>query len=299
MKLLQINHLRRKIHWKIFAKPIGGRDLMTNLRDSTFLKTGDIVMVHSSLSSIGNVTGGPETVCRAFQQVLTETGTLLMPSYHQPEPILKMIHRGHLVDLRSAGSTMGRLTEAFRTMQGVSRSSHPFSSVCAWGRYADEMTRHHDSSPYICGPSSPFIQLVEKSGKYMGIGIDIRVIALYHALEENWSDFPIRVHYPKPFLVPYIDAYGNQVKRELIILDPEIAKTRIDQERAGAWIRKWLTNHMRARGVLHEFRFGQSNTWIVDAKLFYEEMKLLARRRITIYTTKQEFDAMGLEKGTP
>jgi len=231
-------------------------------------------------------------VCRVFQKVLTESGTLLMPSYHQPEPILKMIKGDRLVDLRTAGSTMGRLTETFRTMPGVKRSSHPFSSVSAWGRYSNPMTSGHDRSPYICGPGSPFLQIIEMSGKYMGIGIDIRVIALYHVLEENWSEFRIRVHCPKPFNARYIDPSGNRVERELIILDPAVAKTRIDQEVAGAWIRKWLTNYMRSKGILHEFKLGQANSWIVDGKSFYDEMKSLAARGITIYTTEVEFDAI-------
>jgi aminoglycoside 3-N-acetyltransferase len=249
-------------------------------------------MVHSSLSSIGNVTGGPEIVCRAFQKVLTEAGTLLMPSYYQPEPILKMIKKGVLVDLRTAKSYMGKLTETFRTLPGVKRSSHPFSSVCAWGQYSTEMTSGHSRTPYICGPGSPFFELIKNSGKYMGIGIDIRVIALYHVLEENWDKFPIKVHYPEPLKVRYIDVRGELIERELIVLDPNVSRTRIDQEVAGAWIRRWITHYMRSQGVLHEFKLGQSISWIVDAKEFYEQLKFLALKGITIYTTKKEFDAM-------
>lgn len=291
-KISGIRRLKARVRWKISAKPVCEEDLTRDLLASNLLKSGDVLMVHSSLSTIGNVIGGPEIVCRVFQKVLTESGTLLMPSYHQPEPILKMIEKDTLVDLRTAESTMGKLTETFRTIPGVRRSSHPFSSVSAWGRNASEMTTGHDRSPYICGHGSPFIQLIERSGKYMGIGIDIRVIALYHVLEENWSDFPVRVHYPKTFDVRYIDPYGNRVERKLIILDPAVAKTRIDQEMAGAWIRKWLTNHMLRKGILHQFKLGQSNSWIVDAKSFYDEIKLLAVKGITIYTTKAGFDSI-------
>lgn len=290
-KIIGIHRLKSKIRWRISAKPVSEEDLTRDLLDCGFVKPGDIVMVHSSLSSIGQVIGGPETVCRVFMNVLTETGTLLMPSYYQSEAILKMIKKGILVDLRTAKSTMGKLTETFRTIPGVKRSSHPFSSVCAWGRYSKELTSGHENSPYICGPGSPFAQLIERSGKYMGIGIDIRVIALYHVLEENWSDFPIGVHYPKPFIIQYIDPCGKLIERELIILDPDVAKNRIDQEAGGAWIRRWLTHYMRSQGILHEFKLGQSTTWIVDAKSFYDEIKFLALKGITIYTTKKEFDA--------
>jgi aminoglycoside 3-N-acetyltransferase len=290
---LKINRIRRKFSWKIFAKPVSEDDLVNDLQSNSVLKSGDIVMVHSSLSKIGNVIGGPETVCRAFQRVLTENGTLLMPSYYQPEPILRMIKKGIRVDLRTAKSYMGKLTETFRTLPGVKRSSHPFSSVCAWGRYSAEMTSDHSRTPYICGPGSPFFELIERSGKYMGIGIDIRVIALYHVLEENWNGFPLKVHIPEWFKVRYIDARGESIERELIVLDPNVSKTRIDQEAEGAWIRHWLTNYMRRQGVLHEFKLGYATSWIVNAKVFYDQLKFLSQRGITIYTTKMEFEARG------
>jgi aminoglycoside 3-N-acetyltransferase len=295
--LLKINRLKARIRWKISAKSFSEDNLTKDLLSCNVLKPGDIVMVHSSLSSIGNVIGGPETVCRVFHKVLTENGTLLMPSYYQPEPILKMIKKGVLVDLRTAKSTMGKLTETFRTLPGVKRSSHPFSSVCAWGRYSSEMTNGHSNSPYICGPGSPFFELIERSGKYIGIGIDIRVIALYHVLEDNWNEFPIRVYYPERFKVRYIDACGELIERELILLDPVVSRTRIDQEARGAWIRRWLTNYMRSQGILHEFKFGQSTSWIVDAKSFYDQLKVLALKGITIYTTKKEFEAMERRRG--
>jgi aminoglycoside 3-N-acetyltransferase len=295
-KFFKINRIRRKFSWIIFAKPVSEDDLVRDLQSNNLLKSGDIVMVHSSLSKIGNVIGGPEAVCRAFQRVLTENGTLLMPSYYQPEPILRMIKKGVRVDLRTAKSYMGKLTETFRTLPGVKRSSHPFSSVCAWGRYSTEMTSGHSHSPYICGPGSPFFELIERSGKYLGVGIDIRVIALYHVLEENWNEFPIEVHCHEPFKVRYIDAGGESIERELTVLDPNVSKTRIDQESEGAGIRHWLTNYMRRQGVLHEFKLGYATSWIVDTKVFYDQLKFLAQRGITIYTTKKEFEARGGEE---
>jgi len=281
------------MRWKIVSRRISEESLRHDLVASRVLEPGDLVMVHSSLSRVGNVTGGPETVCRVLQSVLTDQGTLLMPSYHQPEPILSMIHRGVVVDLRTAQSHMGSITETFRNLPGVKRSSHPFSSVCAWGRYAHEVTANHSSSPYICGPRSPFHELLNRSGRYMGIGVDIRVIALYHVLEENWSEFPVKVHVPRRFPIQYVDASGRVIERDLVILDPEVARTRIDQQVKGAWIRQWLTHYMREQGVLQEFKFGQARSWVVDARLFYERLRELALQGITIYTTKREVKAYG------
>ncbi len=50
------------------------------------LGPGDGVIVHSSLSSLGHVEGGADTVIDALQTVLTPTGTLLMPSFNHGAP---------------------------------------------------------------------------------------------------------------------------------------------------------------------------------------------------------------------
>jgi len=41
------------------------------------IAAGDTLMVHSSLSSIGYVEGGPNTVIDALLEVLTSSGTLM------------------------------------------------------------------------------------------------------------------------------------------------------------------------------------------------------------------------------
>jgi aminoglycoside 3-N-acetyltransferase len=45
------------------------------------LKEGMTVIVHSSLSSLGFVCGGPVAVVQALMKVVTEEGTLVMPAF--------------------------------------------------------------------------------------------------------------------------------------------------------------------------------------------------------------------------
>ncbi len=45
------------------------------------LTVGMTVMVHSSLSSLGWVCGGPVTVVQALMDVVTTAGTLVMPTH--------------------------------------------------------------------------------------------------------------------------------------------------------------------------------------------------------------------------
>jgi aminoglycoside 3-N-acetyltransferase len=250
-----LKRLKTRIVWRIAKKEISGEVLAKQLRLSAMLKAGDILMVHASLSAIGKVIGGAETVIHSLQNVLTEDGTLLMPSYHQPEPVINMIKSGALVDLRNAKSTVGNLTEVFRLAQGVKRSSHPYSSVCAWGKYSQIITQGHANSEVICGPGSPLDVLYELSGKIMGIGISIAWISIYHLLEDKWEKFPIEVHFSETYSVNYI-----------------------------------ITKHMIEKNILREFSLGQARSWIFDVKLFYEELKNLTQQGITIYTTKEQYN---------
>ena len=55
-------------------------DLVSGL-GSLGLTSGDVVFVHSSLSSFGHVEGGAETVVQAFLEVLGPEGTLAGPSF--------------------------------------------------------------------------------------------------------------------------------------------------------------------------------------------------------------------------
>jgi len=68
----------------------------------------DIVLVHSSLKSLGYVNGGPETVIQGLLRAVGDDGTLLMPalSYGQ-EP--HDVHGTH-----ETPSNVGAIPEYFR-----------------------------------------------------------------------------------------------------------------------------------------------------------------------------------------
>lgn len=123
------------------------------------LAAGDAVIVHSSLSAIGWVAGGPVAVLLALQDVLSADGTLIVPTHtsdrtdpagweHPPVPAgwLEIIRDETpafdfaLTPTRS----MGVIAETFRSWPGVRRSSHPHVSFAAWGRHADDVTRDHE-----------------------------------------------------------------------------------------------------------------------------------------------------------
>ncbi|WP_203568269.1 aminoglycoside N(3)-acetyltransferase [Aestuariimicrobium ganziense] len=133
------------------------------------LSAGDVVVLHSSVSSIGWVAGGVVAVLQAFQDVLTEAGTLVVPTHtsdrtdpqHWQAPPVPAewvpVIRDEVPAFDPALTptrAMGILPETFRTWPGVRRSSHPHNSFAAWGRQADEITRDH-ALAWSMGPESP------------------------------------------------------------------------------------------------------------------------------------------------
>src|ERR1700690_2371918 len=133
------------------------------------LRSGSAVMVHSSLGQIGWTVGGPVTVIRALLEVLGTAGTLAMPAespyvsdpstWNDPRvpPAWYEAIRENLpvFDPLTTPTTMGAIPEAFRTFPGTQRSRHPLVSVCANGRHAEEITKHH-ALEFCEGQGSPF-----------------------------------------------------------------------------------------------------------------------------------------------
>ncbi len=147
------------------------------------LRRGGIALVHSSLSSMGHVPGGPETVILGMLDALGESGTLLLPalSYEytrwsgDPLPTFDVLH---------TPSNVGAIPEYFRTRPGTRRSVHPTHSVCGIGLRAEEILGGHDLDDTPCGPHSPFRKLRDLGGQVVMLGCGLRPNTSMHGVEE-------------------------------------------------------------------------------------------------------------------
>jgi len=143
------------------------------------LEPGAVVIVHSSLSSLGWVCGGSVAVVLALIDVLTESGTLVMPTHSAeysdprkwenppvPESWLEAIRETMpAFDSRTVPTLgMGHIPETFRGWPKALRSSHPAFSFAAWGRHASFVTEDH-SLDYSLGEGSPLARIYELDGQ--------------------------------------------------------------------------------------------------------------------------------------
>lgn len=150
------------------------------------LGNGNNVVVHSSLSRIGWVVGGPVTIINALMDVVTESGTLVMPTHTSgnsepthwvapPVPeswwsIIRAEMPAYQPSVTPADS-VGIMPEIFRKFPDVHRSNHPQASVAAWGRHAQEVVKTHRLEMTF-GFDSPWDRLYDLDAKVLLFGVD-------------------------------------------------------------------------------------------------------------------------------
>ncbi|MCL2774602.1 MAG: AAC(3) family N-acetyltransferase [Oscillospiraceae bacterium] len=176
-------------------KPSTITTIIANLRKLGIVN-GDILLVHSSLSSMGFVIGGYEAVVWALLQAVGEDGTLIMPSqtmqnsdptdYSKPAPIEQheLWRRAMLPynPLTTPTCGMGIIAETFRTFPNTLRSNHPQTSFCANGKYAQRITEEHVLTPQF-GMNTPLGKMYNLKTKVLLLGVDYNVCTCLHMSE--------------------------------------------------------------------------------------------------------------------
>jgi aminoglycoside 3-N-acetyltransferase len=148
-------------------------DIVASIR-SLGVRPGDLMLVHSSLSSFGRVDGGAEAVGQALIDTVAPGGTVMVPTFNY----------GSLpYDPATTQSLTGAISDAFWRLTGAVRSHHPTHAFAAIGPLAEEMMADHQNMDPL-GHTSPLGRLWRADGWVLLIGCDHRSSSLIHTAEE-------------------------------------------------------------------------------------------------------------------
>lgn len=136
---------------------------------------GDVVMFHSSLKSMGHVSGGPNAVIDGFLEAVGPEGTVAVPTlwWNGTQDLADWDHD-------NSPSYPGLITETFRQRPDSIRSNNPTHSVSAIGKRAAELTADHGEwgqRPCLFGDAafaeaSPWQRFYDWNAHYCFLGVD-------------------------------------------------------------------------------------------------------------------------------
>jgi aminoglycoside 3-N-acetyltransferase len=217
-------------------------DLVAGLR-ALGIERGDLLQVHSSLSRLGYVEGGAETVVDALLEVVGPVGTVMVPTFNHG--------RAEIYDARETPSVSGAVTEALRRRPEAFRSLHPTHPYGAIGPEAEALVAGHLEVDTF-DRRSPLGKLADQGGYVLLLGVGMRAntaahigewMARVHCIGFNWE--PRRVRLEDGRIIP---AWGV-VWRDgpcLIEWDP-------------------LEERMRSRGMIRDGRIGDGEAHLMRA----------------------------------
>lgn len=230
------------------------------------IEPGDVMFFHSSLSSMGTVVGGPDTVIDGFLDAVGPEGTVAVPTLCNWAP-----DEQHLVferwDPDTSPSFVGAITEAFRARPEAIRSDHATHSVAAIGARAEELTAGHGSggprpgqfSETAFAHQSPWQRLVDWNAAYCFIGVTFRVCTMVHYVEAVLAERMIQRAHPdirprlldelagwmKPGPFPSIRIEDREVIEEMlaargIVRYGQIGSATFTRARARPMVAEWI-----------------------------------------------------------
>ena len=168
---------------------------------------GDVLMVHSSLSSLGEVLGGQEAVVRALLKAVGNEGTIVMPAFtwenddpinYENPPIPAEWHemfRENMLPFNKDTTPVfvkgiGIIPEYFRTYPGTLRSDHPYVSFTANGKLAGQIVARHALTPSQ-GMETPLGALYNLGAKILLLGVDYDNCTAFHLSEALTERLPV------------------------------------------------------------------------------------------------------------
>jgi aminoglycoside 3-N-acetyltransferase len=256
-------------------------DILVEQFINSGFKKGDILFVHSSLKGLGYIENGAKDIIDALKTVITDQGTLIFPTFTINGSMYDTLNdTNHVFDPKSSPSTVGAITNHFRTSKDIFRSLHPTHSVAAWGKYAKHITASHHDLNTNFGQETPFGKFLELNGKLVGLGIDYAHVTFYHVYEDlNLDKFP-KVYLPEAINTKILNHQGEELKCQTLCHNSDFHKTRIDKDPK---IEKFFREYFEKNDVSVTTQIGDGHLWWMHTKDLIEHLDILHKKNKTIF----------------
>lgn len=149
---------------------------------------GDVVIVHTAMSRLGWVAGGPQALVLALLDAVgagTGRGTIVMPAHSGLSDPARWsnppVPAGWIPVIRAETPAfdpaltptraMGQTVDCFRSHPSTIRSNHPTVSFTANGPLASRIVDDHPLTPSL-GEGSPLQRLYDLDAKVLLLGVD-------------------------------------------------------------------------------------------------------------------------------
>ena len=225
---------------------VTSNDIVKGLKTLGLTK-GDKVMVHSALSSFGTVKGGADTVIDALLAIVGSTGTVLMPTFGNSDPIF---------NAKKSETTLGIIAQTFWRRKNAFRSRHPVASVAAIGNDAEYFVEGHENAATAHGKDTPYMKLVEQGGKVLLLGVDIDRMTLLHSVETI-----AKLPYLRPITKSFVDANGKTQTK----IWPYFPGPHRDFIGSQLWL--------RSKGLVKETVIGSCHAKLFDAAALFKAIQ--------------------------
>lgn len=219
------------------------------------VRPGGVLLVHSSLSSLGYVPGGADIVIHALLDALGPGGTLVLPTH-----TFQQMNAGcRTFDANKTASCVGTLTQVFRQMPGVRRSLHPTHSVAAIGPLAGDIVCEHESASTPCGNGTPYARILDCDGQILLLGVGLKNLTVFHTIEAMAG-------------VPYL---LKQDSEEFVLIDADGCQKTVSLFRHEPGVRRCFPDteaFLESEGALKRGHIGSARSFLVEGRTFRDSM---------------------------
>lgn len=215
------------------GRPVTSTGLVRDLRDLG-VKTGQTLLVHASVGSIGPANGGASAVAGALREAVGRTGNVVAPTMTMENSLTSRAHRKLIAQMSAdevrafewgmpgfskdvTPSTSGALGEALRTVDGAMRSAHPQSSFAAIGPEAAYLMADHRIDCHL-GERSPLGKLYQMSASVLLLGVGYEACTAFHLAEYRYKVPSPNTEYACAVIV---DGRRRWIEYEDVVLDDQ------------------------------------------------------------------------------